>query len=257
MALLYEKKGKTATITLNRPQALNSLDPETLQELNRALTDFRDDEGLWVGIVTGAGERAFCAGADIRATIPRLLDRSAHEPWRGPATIMRGLEIWKPLIAAINGMALGGGLELALACDIRLAAENATFGQPEVRLSLIPGWGGTQRLPRAVPLAKAAELILTGRSIDAREAYRIGLVNEVVPLPELLAQANKWAEEICQLGPLGVRAGKEAMMRGIELPLTEGLRLEQMIFDSLRYAEDAAEGPRAFVEKRPPVFKAK
>ena len=170
---------------------------------------------------------------------------------------MRGLEVWKPLIAAINGMALGGGLELALACDIRIAAENATFGQPEVRLSLIPGWGGTQRLPRAVPLAKAAELVLTGRTIDAKEAYRIGLVNEVVPLAELLSKANKWAEEICQLGPLGVRAAKEAMMRGMEMPLTEGLRLEQMIFDSLRHTEDAVEGPKAFVEKRPPVFKAK
>ena len=257
MALLYEKRGKIATITLNRPQALNSLDPETLQELNQALTNFRDDEGLWVGIITGAGERAFSAGADLRGTIPRMLDKSAPEPWRGPATIMRGLEVWKPLIAAINGMALGGGLELALACDIRIAAENATFGQPEVRLSLIPGWGGTQRLPRAVPLAKAAELVLTGRTIDAKEAYRIGLVNEVVPLAELLSKANKWAEEICQLGPLGVRAAKEAMMRGMEMPLTEGLRLEQMIFDSLRHTEDAVEGPKAFVEKRPPVFKAK
>ena len=256
MALLYEKKERIAYITLNRPEALNALNPDVIQELSQALTDFRDDSQLLVAIITGAGERAFCAGADIATTIP-MLKGMRGEWWRLPATIFRGLDVWKPIIAAINGHALGGGLELALSCDIRIAAEKATFGVPEVTLGLIPGFGGTQRLPRVIPTAIAAEMLLTGRSINAQEAYRIGLVNKVVPLPELMPAAEEMANRLCQLPPLAVRAAKEAMLRGLDLTLEEGLRLETKIEDFVMSTEDADEGPKAFLEKRKPVFKGR
>jgi enoyl-CoA hydratase/carnithine racemase len=170
---------------------------------------------------------------------------------------MRGLDLWKPLIAAINGMALGGGLEIALACDIRIAAENARLGAPEVTLGIIPGWGATQKLPRVIPWAKAAEILLMGRPIDAQEAYRIGLVNKVVPLEKLMPTAKEWAETICQAAPLAVRAAKEAMIRGYSMTLEEGLRLENALIAYTFGTEDFIEGTRAFVEKRKPVYKAK
>lgn len=254
MGIVYEKDGHVATITLDRPQAMNSLDPEMLQDFSDACVAFRDDPGLWVAIVTGAGERAFCAGADLRRTIPLYGDKTVKPPWQPPPSIMRGLEVWKPLIAAVNGLALGGGCEVALACDLRIASENATFGQPEVGWGLMPGWGGSQRLPRVVPYAKAAEMIFTGATIDANEAHRIGLANVVVPLADLMSTARTWAEHICEQGPLGVRAAKEALVRGLALPLAEGLRMEQSLFDSLRYSDDFEEGPKAFSEKRKPVF---
>ncbi len=257
MALIYEKKDKLAYFTLNRPEALNSFDPELAEEFSRALIDFRDDPDAWVAIVTGAGERAFSAGADLVKMIPKLMDKKASPPYREPPTIMRGLDIWKPFIAAINGAALGGGMELALACDIRIAAEHATFGQPEVRWSVIPGWGGTQRLPRVIPLAKAAEMLLTGKPIDAKEALRVGLINAVVPKDKLMATAEDMARGICELGTLGVRACKEAMMRGLSMSLDAGLHLEKMLFDSLKHTEDVEEGPRAFKEKRKPQFKGR
>jgi enoyl-CoA hydratase/carnithine racemase len=256
MALLYEKRGKVAYITINRPRALNAVDPETLQELSQALLDFRDDEERWVAILTGSGERAFCVGADIKDMLP-VLGEIRNEWWRIPPTILRGLELWKPIIAAINGHALGGGLELALACDLRIAAENATFGVPEVTLGIIPGWGGTQRLPRAIPSAKAAELLFFGQRIDAQEAYRIGLVNKVVPLPQLLPTAEEWAHRLCEIPPLAVRAAKEAMIRGVEVSLEEGLRLEAKLEDFLFATEDHKEAKGAWLEKRKPVLKGK
>jgi len=172
-----------------------------------------------------------------------------------PPNIMRGMDIYKPFIAAVNGLAFGGGNEVVLACDIRIAAEHATFGQPEIRWSIIPGWGGTQRLPRMVPWAMAAQLLLTGDAISAQEAYRIGLINEVVPAAELMPAAKKWAERILQNGPLGVWASKEAMKRGVNMTLEEGLRLEALIAQGVHATEDAKEGPKAFAEKRKPVFK--
>jgi enoyl-CoA hydratase/carnithine racemase len=172
-------------------------------------------------------------------------------------TIMRGLKIWKPIIAAINGHALGGGLELAMACDLRIAAENATFGQPEVRLGLIPGWGGTQRLPRLIPKAKAAEILLMAQNIDAAEAYRIGLINKVVPLPDLIPTATEWAENICKLGPLAVRAAKQAMIEGESLTLEDGLSLEWMLEEHVLSTEDFEEGTKAFLEKKTANFKAR
>lgn len=252
MPVLYEKEGRIVTITLNRPEALNALDPETCLEFSKAAIKFRDDPEAWVGIITGAG-RAFCVGADIKTLVPVWADKS----FQVPPMIMRGLDIWKPLIAAINGAALGGGLEVALACDLRIAAENAIMGQPEVRLSLLPGWGGTQRLPRMIPRAKAAELLLMGTNISAKEAYQIGLVNKVVPLAELLPTAREWAAKICENGPLGVRAAKEAMVRGTSMALEDGLRLEELLFESILTLDDVKEGLQAFAEKRKPEFKGR
>jgi enoyl-CoA hydratase/carnithine racemase len=256
MAIDYKKEGRIAIFTINRPEAMNAMNMEAMREFREAIIDFRDAPGLWVGIVTGAGEKAFCGGADIKDTLPFMREHG-RDPWAMPASIMRGLELWKPLIAAINGMALGGGLEIALACDIRIAAENARLGTPEVTLGLIPGWGGTQRLPRAIPRCKAAELLLMGKPMDAQEAYRIGLVNKVVPQAEVLSTAKEWANIICQAGPLAVRAAKEAMLRGCDMTLEDGLRLENSLVASVMASEDFAEGTKAFVEKRKPNYKAK
>lgn len=256
MPLQYEKKDKIAFITLNRREAFNAIDPTTLEEMNAALIDFREDDNCLVAIVTGTGEKAFCAGADIKTTIPFLRDLHG-EWWRQPATLMRGLELWKPVIAAVNGIALGGGLELVLSCDLRIAAQNARFGVPEVKLGLVPGWGGTQRLPRAIPSAKAAEMLFFGDPIDADEAYRIGLVNKVVPQDQLIPTATEWAQKLAELPPLAVRGAKEAMIRGTEMSLDEGLLLEAKIEDFLVKSDDCAEGCNAFVEKRKGVFKGR
>ncbi len=256
MAIDYKKEGRIAIFTINRPDALNAMNVQGLRELHEAIVDFRDDPELWVGIITGAGEKAFCAGADIKDMIP-FMKENRDRPWAVPTNPMRGLDLWKPLIAAINGYALGGGLEIALACDIRVASENARLGTPEINLGLIPGWGGTQRLPRMLPWCKAAEILLTGKPVDAQEAYRIGLVNKVVPLKSLMSTAREYADVICQAGPLGVRAAKEAMIRGYSMTLEEGLRLENSLWGYLLSTEDYVEGSAAFVEKRKAVFKAK
>jgi enoyl-CoA hydratase/carnithine racemase len=261
MAILYSQDDRIVTITINRPEAMNSIDPETHRELIDAWLRFRDDPDAWVGILTGAGPKAFSAGADLKKLIPQAFGPGggggrSHNDY-GLGGITRGLEIWKPLIAAVNGYALAGGLELALACDLRVAAEHATFGLTEVRWAIMPGAGGTQRLPRFVPPAKAMEMILTGEPVSAAEAYRIGLVNAVVPAAEVLPTARRWARTITERGPLAVRAAKEAIVRGMSLPLADGLRLEAFLSGTLRGTEDAAEGPRAFAEKRKPVFRAR
>jgi len=256
MAVDYKKEGRIAIFTINRPEAMNAINVQAVQELHEAMVSFRDDPEVWVGIITGAGERAFCCGADIKDMLP-FMKEHRDSPWAIPATPMRGLDMWKPLVAAINGLALGGGLEIALACDIRIASETARFGTPEVTLGLMPGWGGTQRLPRMLPWCKAAEILLMGRLIDAEEAYRIGLVNKVVPQDKVMPTAKEWAEAICQAGPLAVRAAKEAMIRGSSMTLDEGLRLENSLVSYLAGTEDFTEGTTAFVEKRKPVYKAK
>jgi E-phenylitaconyl-CoA hydratase len=256
MFIKYKKEGRIALFTLNRPEVLNAQNLQLLGELNEAMKDFRDDNECWVGIITGAGDKAFCAGADIRDILPYMkMKRGCF--WAFPDSPMRGLDLWKPLIAAINGLALGGGLEIVLACDIRIASESARLGVPEVLLGIIPGAGGTQRLPRMIPWCKAAELLLTGRSIDAKEAYRIGLVNEVVSQENLMSKAKEWALRICEAGPLAVRAAKEAMIRGINMSLYDGLRLEDSLESSLLGTEDYVEGTSSFLEKRKPNFKAK
>ena len=263
MAIIYEKKGKIAYITINRPEAMNAIDMETSKELAEAWSDFRDDPDLWVAILSGAGEKAFCAGADLKKFIPLVAKQTAREKMDedsynlGFGGITKNFKIWKPIIAAINGICLAGGTEIALACDIRIAAENAKFGLIEVRWGLIPGAGGTQRLPRLIPLGKALEMMLCAEQIDVQEAYRLGLVNKVVASTELMDTATKLAERICQMGPLAVRAAKAAIYRGLDLPLDEALALESSYANFLLGTKDAQEGPRAFAEKREPKFKCR
>jgi enoyl-CoA hydratase/carnithine racemase len=256
----YHKEGKTALILLNRPHLKNALDIPALEELRDALIELDSDPDLRTGIITGAGEEAFCSGWDIRGMdIDSTLAAEKQMELTGafPATLMRGLEITKPLIAAVNGAALGGGLEIVLCCDLRIASPEAVFGSPEVTLGLIPGWGGTQRLPRQVPWCMAAQLLLTGNTIDAAEALRIGLINRVVPRPVLLQTALEWAEAICQAAPLAVRAAKEAMLKGAQLPLNEGLELEDALVTCLKTSRDFKEGIEAFREKRKPSFEGR
>ncbi len=256
MAVDYQKEGKVAIFILNRPEALNAIDPQSAEELSRAFDDFKTDDGLLVGIITGAGNKAFSVGADVETMLPRLREFSGQKNV-GPLNLVNAFNSWKPMIAAINGAALGGGLEIALACDLRIASENAIFGMPEVTLGLIPGWGGTQRLPRIIPWAKAAELLLTGKPISAQEAYRIGLVNKVVPSSELMPAAKAMAETVCRRAPLAVRAAKQAMIQGIDVSLDDGLKLERKLNDLLVNTHDFDEGCKANLEKRQPVFKGK
>lgn len=256
MPVDYRKEGKVAFFTINRPEALNAIDVKSLEELNQALLDFKGDDSLLVGVITGTGERAFSVGADIRSILPQFKENKG-KPWSGQPAFFCGLDLWKPMIAAVNGYALGGGLEIALACDIRIAGENAMFGMPEVTLGIIPGWGGTQRLPRIIPQAKAAEMLFTGKPIDAREAYRIGLVNKVVPPAQLMAAAKEMADLICRPAPLAVRAAKQAMLLGADRSLEDGIEMEKTLFDYLVTTEDFEEGSQAFLSKRKPDFKGK
>jgi enoyl-CoA hydratase/carnithine racemase len=251
-AVEYKKEGRIAFFTLNRPEVLNSINGELSQALSNAMKDFRDDPNVWVGIITGAGDRAFSSGADIRGFRPGPREAAPEAGER-----VRADQIWKPVIAAIHGYCLGGGLEMALTCDIRIAADNARLGLPEIKVGVIPGGGGISRLPRFVPRAKAAEILLMGQHIDAQEAYRIGLVNKVVPRDKLMSTAIEWANIICENGPLQTRAVKEAMLRGYNMPLEDSLKLEREIANRIRNTEDFVEGTRAFVEKRKPNWKGK
>lgn len=252
----YQKEGRIAVITINRPEALGAMSVQGHKELYNALLNFRDDDGLWVGIITGTG-KVFCSGSDIKDTLPTL-KRAGEKAWEvSPSPALPGLKLYKPLIAAINGLALGTGVELALSCDIRIASENARFGCPEVTIGLFPAGGGTQKLPRIVGLGAAAELILTGKIIDAAEAYRIGLVNRVVPLDELIPAARELAQTICQAGPLGVRAAKEAMIQGIGMSIEDGLRFEFSLGQRIMSTKDFEEGVTAFAEKRKPKFEGR
>jgi len=252
----FTKEGRIAIFRINRPEALGALNVEGMRQLHNALLDFRDDDELWVGILTGTGEKVFSAGVDIKDYLP-FVRKTPDKKWQRPAGIMRGLDLWKPVIAACNGLTIGGGLELALACDMMIASENATFGLPEVRVGLCPGGGGTQRLPRTVPIRIAAEMLFTGKTIDAQEAYRIGLVNKVVPLDQLITEAKKLAEIICETAPLAVRTAKECMVRGLSMSLEEGLRLEDDFQTYIMSTKDFEEGLMAFREKRKPKYEGK
>ena len=258
-AVLYEKKGHIAYITLNRPEARNAINREAWEGLTDAWISVRDDPEVWVGVVTGAGDKAFSAGADLKEMAIFMMTPEDQRTGSlvPEITPMRGLDVWKPFIAAINGIATGGGLELAMACDIRIAAETARLGLAEVTQALMPGMSGTQRLPRIIPFGKALEILITGDFIDAQEAYRIGLVSKVVPPDELMPSATALAERICRNGPLAVRAIKEVVYRGIQMSLDDGINLEKYMVQNLVASEDAKEGPRAFAEKRPPVFKGR
>jgi enoyl-CoA hydratase/carnithine racemase len=256
VSLLYEKKEKIAVITLNRPEVLNTINPDMADKLFKAWLDFSNDPELLVLIVSGAGDKAYCVGADIKDRDQTGQDPHVSEFWgAGLKTPMRGMEVNKPVIAAINGYCLGGGLELALVCDLRIASENARFGQPEIKRGIFPGMGATQRLPRSMPYNLAAELLLTGEQIDAREAYRIGLINRVLPLEQLMKAAWALAETISENAPLALRAAKEALLRSYDLPLEQGLRLEGLLRKIIGETEDAGEGRRAFIERRKPEFK--
>ncbi len=255
MPVTYALEGHTAVITLDRPEALNALDLEMWPQFAAATARFAADPAAWVGIITGSGERAFCAGADVKTSLRAMLDDPRSGKFTHPATIMRGQLVDKPLVAAINGLALGGGLEIALACDIRIASRTARFGAPEVGLGVIPGWGATQRLPRHVPWAVATKMILSGEMISADEAAACGLVTKVTEPAELMPEARKIAGQLCTRGPLALVAAKRAMTAALNLPLDEGLKAELELFDGLAYTRDVHEGIEAFEQKRPPVFK--
>ncbi len=258
--ITYEKRGRIAYVTINRPEAMNAIGPEEQKELAEAWYDFRDDPEAWLAILTGSGDRAFCAGADLKTYTPVLGERDIYDLRQdanrlGFGGITRGIDLWKPVIAAVNGYALAGGLELALACDIRVASSNAMFGCSEVRRGFHHCDGGTARLPLIVGLGNALKMQLTGEPIDAQEALRTGLVSDVVAPPALMDTAEGYAEMIIRNGPLGVRSAKESMVRGLGRPLEDSLRLENLLFATLTRTEDFKEGPKAFAEKRDPVWK--
>ncbi len=255
--LLLEKEGKIAIVKINRPDKLNALNSKVIDELEDVFIKLKDDPEVFVIILTGVGEKAFSAGADISG-FPEL------DPIRAKEFSLKGQRVFslienlgKPVIAAVNGYALGGGCELAMACTIRIASSNAKFGQPEVNLGIIPGYGGTQRLPRIVGKGRALELILTGRTIDAQEAYNIGLVSKVVPLEQLMEEAKSLANLLLTKGPVALKLAIEAVNRGMEVPLEEGLRIEADLFGLSCATEDQKEGARAFLEKRKPEFKGR
>lgn len=257
MALVYEKRDHIALVRLNRPEAMNSLDADTRAELRRAWADVAADDDVRVAILTGAGEKAFCAGADLKQPLSTAESFARQLLTIGRPKVVEGMDMPKPLICAVNGYALGGGLELALACDIRVASQTASFALSEVTVGSMPGSGGTQRLVRAVPRAVAMKMLLTGDRISAQEAHRIGLVSDLTTPEGLMPLAYEIAGRICQNAPLAVRAVKMAARGADGLPLADGLRLEDLLFGVLRDTEDRAEGRRAFKEKRKPQYRGR
>jgi len=258
--LLYEKKARIGYVTLNRPRLLNAQSPLMFEELAQVFGDIKRDPEVGVVILTGAGDRAFCAGADINflkqlAQTTPIAAKTFVEKNRLAFGAIE--QLGKPVLAAVNGFALGGGCELAMACHIRVASDNARFGQPEINLGLFPGAGGTQRLPRLVGKGIALELMLTGEAISAQEAYRVGLVNKVVPAAELMATIEQLAQQILAKAPLAVSMILEAVQHGMEMTLAEGLQLEENLFGVICGTEDMREGTAAFLDKRPAHFAGK
>ena len=256
-SLLFEVRDAIAFITINRPDKLNALNDRVVAELADAAGRIAADETIRGAIITGAGQKAFAAGADIS-------ELAGQGPFDGKARALKGQETLrrletcgKPVLAAINGFALGGGCELALACHLRIASDTAKFGQPEVKLGIAPGYGGTQRLPRLVGRGPALQLILTGEAIDAQQALAIGLVSQVVPAGELAAAAEKMMRAVLKNGPLAIRLALEAVERGLDMTLEEGLLLEANHFGLLASTHDMKEGLSAFLEKRPPRFEGR
>ncbi len=270
MAVIYEKKGPIAIVTINRPEARNSLDFETMGQLANAWLDFRDDPDLWVAILTGSGERDFCVGADLKKFIPAVTEQieelasgeksllgDEYPPNAPLVAVLREGDIWKPIIGAVNGICSSGGLEMLQGTDIRIAAEHAVFSIAEPKRGLFPGGGSTVRLPRQVPFVWAMEILLTCEFISAQKAYEIGLVNRVVPKEDLMPTAMKIAETICQNAPLAIQAVKRSVRKCANLTMDEALNLELEIAAEVFMTEDAREGPLAFTEKRKPVWKGR
>lgn len=250
------KEDRLAIVTINHPP-VNALNSRVLEALEKSFDELAADESIGAVVLTGAGEKAFVAGADISEFTTLSSDNGEHLSRRGQLIFQKIEDFPAPVIAAVNGFALGGGLELALVCDIRVMSENARVGLPEVTLAIFPAYGGTQRLPRTIAPGKARELIFTGEMIAAAEAYRIGLADHLVAPGEALAQARKIAEKILARGPVAVRLAKKAVNRGRGLPVSEGCRVEAELFGQLCDTEDQKEGAAAFLEKRPPVYKGK
>jgi len=253
--LLIERDGHVTVLTINRPSVLNALNFTTLDELRRVILDCRHDPDVRAVIITGAGEKSFVAGADIKELAVQSAAEGKEHAIRGQHVFDLIENLGKPVIAAINGFALGGGCELAMACTIRIAADTAKLGQPEIRLGLMPGHAGSQRLPRLVGKGKALELLLTGTTIDAAEALRIGLVHRVVPAAGLMAAARAFADELAAQPPVAARYIIEAVNRGLDLPLADAAAYEATLFGLVASTEDMREGTRAFLEKRKPQFK--
>ena len=253
--ITYEKVDRIAYLTINRPDVMNALHPPACVEMSQVWDDFAADPEAWVAIVTGAGERAFSAGMDLRYRNQTDGERVAMPASGfGGLTNPRERAISKPIIAAVNGYALGGGLEMAMACDIILASDTATFGLPEAKRGILPGAGGMHRLPRQIPFRVALGYMLTGRSMSADEAYRWGLINEVVPAADLMETAKKWALEILDCAPLSVRAIKQAATLGLDMSLEEAYNTRFPAQEAMQGSEDSREGPRAFGERRKPVW---
>jgi len=250
----YEKRNRIAFVTINRPEVMNALHPAANEELSRVWDDFAADPDVWVAILTGAGDRAFSAGNDLKWTAQHGMPRM---PKGGFAGLVTRDDLWKPLIAAVNGVALGGGLEIALACDIIVAADTARLGLPEPRVGLMAAAGGVHRLPRHVPIKVAMGMILTGRQVTAAEALRIGLVTEMVPAAELRAAAERWASQILECAPLSVQASKQAAILGLDKPVGEAMTARYALVEKLWQSEDLREGPIAFAQKRKPQWKGR
>ena len=255
--LVIEREGATAIVTINRPNVLNALNSQTLDELRRTMLDLKQDAGVRVVILTGAGEKSFVAGADINELAVQTPTGGREHALAGQHVLNLIENLGKPVIAAINGYALGGGCELAMACTLRLAADTAKLGQPEIALGLLPGYAGTQRLPRLVGRGKAMELILTGAPIAADEAQRIGLVNRVVPAAELMPAARALAGQLAKSAPIAMRYIINAVNQGVEMPFAEACQYEATLFGLVASTDDMKEGTAAFLQKRKADFKGR
>jgi enoyl-CoA hydratase len=255
--IIYEKSEGIATITLNRPEALNAFSKEVVEEIMHTLEDVKNDENVRVVVLTGAGEKAFSAGADIKAMAGMTALKARELSLMGETLCLALENLEKPVIAALNGYALGGGLEVAMSCDLRVASENARMGQTEINIGLIPGWGGTQRLTRLIGRGKAKELVFTGRMIDAKTAEQLGIINMVAPADKFKETVRQFALELASKAPVAVRVAKAVINKGADIGLDSALALEREAFGGVASTEDLKEGVSAFTEKRKPVFKGK
>jgi enoyl-CoA hydratase/carnithine racemase len=255
--IIYEKSEGVATITLNRPEALNSFSKEMAEEMLHALEDVKSDENVRVVVLTGAGEKAFSSGANIKAMVGMTALKARELSFMGESLCLAVENLEKPVIAAINGYALGGGLEVAMACDFRIASENARMGQTEVNIGLIPGWGGTQRLTRLVGMTKSKEMIFTGKMVDAKTAEQLGILNMVTPADKLKETVRQFAIELASKPPVALKVCKAVINKGANIGLDSAITLEREGFGVVASSEDLKEGVSAFTEKRKPVFKGK